>query len=157
MGVNTKFTIWQLSYCKFCIYTHPINSKFTIWHIILSKTSVCSLPIILKNIVLHALIKILIKDRFLSYAKLIYLLEISIGFIFKKTVHNKTSNILQSNGRSRTKMLSRLQEYLGYLWRYYFLYLKRHIHVEFTLARTMVPLKKYADFYGMYLRLWVVF
>ena len=22
-----------MSYCKFCIYTHPVNSKFTIWHI----------------------------------------------------------------------------------------------------------------------------
>ena len=22
----------KLSYCKFCIYTHPVNSKFTIWH-----------------------------------------------------------------------------------------------------------------------------
>ena len=100
-----------------------------------------------KTIVLHALIKILIKDRFLSYAKLIYLLEISIGFIFKKTVHNKTSNILQSNGRSRTKMLSRLQEYLGYLWRYDFLYLKRYIQVQLTLARTiMVPLKKVRRF-----------
>ena len=21
-----------MSYCKFCIYTHPVNSKFTIWH-----------------------------------------------------------------------------------------------------------------------------
>ena len=21
-----------MSYCKFCIYTHPVNSKFTLWH-----------------------------------------------------------------------------------------------------------------------------
>ena len=27
VGVNTKFTTWQL-----CIYTHPVNSKFTTWH-----------------------------------------------------------------------------------------------------------------------------
>ena len=32
VGVNTTFTIWQLSYCKFCIYNHPVSSKFTIWH-----------------------------------------------------------------------------------------------------------------------------
>ena len=23
----------QLSYCKFCIYTHPVNSKYTIWQV----------------------------------------------------------------------------------------------------------------------------
>ena len=22
---------WELSYCKYCIYIHPINSKFSIW------------------------------------------------------------------------------------------------------------------------------
>ena len=26
-----KYKIYNLSYCKFCIYTHPVNSKFTIW------------------------------------------------------------------------------------------------------------------------------
>ena len=26
-----KYKIYKLSYCKFCIYTHPVNSKFTIW------------------------------------------------------------------------------------------------------------------------------
>ena len=36
--VNFEFTRWvkiqiyKLSYCKFCIFTHPINFKFTIWH-----------------------------------------------------------------------------------------------------------------------------
>ena len=29
--VNFELTEW-LSYCKFCIYAHPVNSKFTIWH-----------------------------------------------------------------------------------------------------------------------------
>ena len=29
--VNFEFTGWVLSYCKFCIYTHPVNSKLTIW------------------------------------------------------------------------------------------------------------------------------
>ena len=24
--------LMSMSYCKFCIYTHPVNSKFTIWH-----------------------------------------------------------------------------------------------------------------------------
>ena len=28
--IQTLFTIWQLSYCKFCAYTHQVNSIFTI-------------------------------------------------------------------------------------------------------------------------------
>ena len=30
-GCKYKIYYMQLSYCKFCIYTHPVISKFTIW------------------------------------------------------------------------------------------------------------------------------
>ena len=32
-SIRKKLTLYVVSYCKFCIYTHPVNSKFTIWQL----------------------------------------------------------------------------------------------------------------------------
>ena len=33
LGASGRPLLTLMSYCKFCIYTHPVNSKFTIWHL----------------------------------------------------------------------------------------------------------------------------